>query len=626
MIVGLLPVERVELVATAHSLALGDTPEWGGLADVNGDQVALDDYAAEIGKSADEALILTSDAVAEMSTHCEEPFQSPIADDSDFAALDKLRARRDDIAEQLACAETLTSEIQARVASARANVDTDVFVSLDAADHELRHATEVAGRPDRWTDTSDAGERITYLDGTIAAINELVENLPNGDRVVLAEASAMVRAALADGDSPLPGAVRIIEELSVLDANRKVIEARFKFLGFDTGRSQARLESAEAAMYAAKREATPRPVSQLEAKAIELAHDEMFAERRKVVGGLRRGSARSRMESAHEGLQSLLDSIGYTTWSQYRVGNGDVFVTEESVRTYELSMAELEAAESEWATVTNRMGTDPDLAMVDDSLASARLDAQRLLGRDTNSPADIGRLCEELAELTVDPWSRTFSLADAIFSLRAAMDMCGASAHGEIVSPQAVAALGESWLAVLRDADAAMFRLAHTRRRWAIEVEALRELAGVSTVDHLDDQRQAVRDTEVESQESIDAMCALVDAQIELHVLTATKLSMAEEHDDAVDIITSADQTSGYGSGSDRPRDGQLGDMVVRGAAGPLPVLVMASGEVDSRLDALLDLPDDVQVIVIADAEPTVGWVQALGDDRVGVVRRGDVD
>jgi len=106
-------------------------------------------------------------------------------------------------------------------------------------------------------------------------------------------------------------------------------------------------------------------------------------------------------------------------------------------------------------------------------------------------------------------------------------------------------------------------------------------------------------------------MCALVDAQLELHVLATTELAMAEEHDAKVELLERAGSS-----------DAGIGRLVVVGPGGPLPILVLADGHPPSRLDPLLSLEEDVQVVIVGGGDAVVRWARLLGPDRAGVVDR----
>ena len=124
------------------------------------------------------------------------------------------------------------------------------------------------------------------------------------------------------------------------------------------------------------------------------------------------------------------------------------------------------------------------------------------------------------------------------------------------------------------------------------------------------------------------ALLERASAQLELHVLAATVLAMAEDHDEKVERLeTQRLLEQAAARRVPEPEDGRvqvpLADRVPRGPGGPIPVVV-AMGDADPRrLDTLLDLPDDVQLIVVGDRPGLAEWAAATGPDMVGVVEPG---
>ncbi len=612
MIVGLLPLERVELVSTAHSLALGEEPQWDGVVEVAGVEIAFAEVADVIGHTADAAPIMTAAEIPEVMAYAAAVSR---VDPTGPDPLDGMRRTLNDIADELSVAHRLRAEMNARVASARANVDSDAFDRLDRTDNELRRAADQAGRPDPWTGVSDVDERTVHLEKVISDLDEYLSNLPSGDRVGLAADAATAKVALSEGDAHLPRAARLLETWRVHESRRRSIVARFRSLGIDRDGALARLESVRAALCAAEESATPREITDEEAAEIERVHDCYQDHRERVSASLRKGVARRRMHEAQTELTAILESLGYATWSQFRLGNAMVQVSEESLRSYEVTRTELDAAELEWAELTTRLETDAELREIDAAMIELRVEVARLLGTDPLQPADPAgdrRLRKALADVMIDASSSPLDPDETTARLRLTLSECGPSGHHELESRRGVLALAESWLAVLRDADAARLRLIHDRHRATVELEALRAPENATRVDHLDDQRRAVRDAEMAVKDSVAAMRALVEARIELHVLAATELAMAEDHDAKAVIIDRAEQTRlavrSAGSGA---------------AGGPLPIVILAGGEEPSCLDPLLTLPDDVQVIIVGDGDPMLRWAHSVGSDRASVVDRG---
>ena len=259
--------------------------------------------------------------------------------------------------------------------------------------------------------------------------------------------------AIGKGDAPLPDAAGRSEQLVVLKERWADVLAQFRSLGFDQDGATARLDSARAALRVAEQAATPRKVSAEESSEIERLHDECLEYWDKVGGGLRRGAARKRLEGAESELDQVLESIGYTTWSQFRMGNGMVMVTDDVLRSFDAARAELDATELEWAELRTMLETDPYLVEIEGELSSVDRDAVTLLGSDpggTNTSDRTERLLKALAGVLVDASSAVIDERDAEERLRVALKACGTTAHNGISSIRALLALGDSWLSVLR--------------------------------------------------------------------------------------------------------------------------------------------------------------------------------
>jgi len=613
LLVGLLPFERVELVSTAHSLALGEKPVWEGLVEVAEIEMTLTEAAEVIGRTAEAAPVAAAEAIlADPSS----PAASMADHASESADWQDLRAQMAEIAEELTGAEKLRAEMKARVTSARANVDRGAFVTLDRAVGVLRRAAEQTSRPDPWTGMSDAEGRLVELERSIREFDEFLDDLPTGDRVELAGALADARAAFNDGEVWIPEAARMVEAWSVLDEHRQAAEARILTDGVDRDGSLARLESARAAFRVAEEAAMPRAVTPQEAAEVERAHENFHIYHEKGSAGLRRGTARGRMKDARAELSTILDSLGYASWSEFRMGNGAVRLPEELMKAYESAGIELNAAESEWGEVTAAVEHDPELREIDELSEEFKAAAALLLRAGPLGSADGCHLREALTDARIDARELSCDPNRAVAGISAALTACGSTGHADIASPRGVVALGESWLAVLRDGDAARRRILHDRRLALSELEALGALGDRSRVDRLDAQREAIGKAEMAVDVSRRALCSIVKARIELHVLAATELCLAEDHDNRAELLERSERQT--------PSAVTLGEqLVVRGPGGALPIVIIAGSVEPSRLDPLLRLPGDVQVIIIGDGEPMVRWAYSAGSDHASVVDCG---
>jgi len=139
-------------------------------------------------------------------------------------------------------------------------------------------------------------------------------------------------------------------------------------------------------------------------------------------------------------------------------------------------------------------------------------------------------------------------------------------------------------------------------RRWRI-------YGNTSRLDRLNAQRHEVEEVEDRVVGSMVAMSEMVQAKIELHVLAATELRMAEDHDAGVDYLERSALSEKTTSGPDSDSS--------------LPIIVMFANVGIALLEPLLELSRRVQVIVVGDGEALVEWADRLGPDSVEVIDRG---
>jgi hypothetical protein len=635
---GLDPAARVAVVGLVHDIALGEMPEWEGTVEIDGETMSLADGVAALGETADNALIVDAASLPPVTAVTDGESVPSATRESLESATEKLRELEDRIAhlaEELASSGKVRSGMTAHLVSASARVDTDAGPRLDRADGELGRAARFASRPDPWTGMDDVPARVIELREQIDELESSLAALPSGDRPALAAAVATARAAISSGSVPSPEAVALAQAWTSLHQRLTGLESRMEAAGGGTEAVAARLDAAKAAARAAEDAAVPRPITQEEADELEALHEEMLAAEHRVGRGVRRAAGRAAFEKAEAALHDALSPLGYPTWAAFRMGNGMASVSQESFDEYERSQVELEAAEIELAQLMARLERDTDLQDVLTAIDRAVDHARELLGQsffETGS-GDVARddpslVREALESCTVDAASIGVGRDAAISHLREAMAAAGAGGHEHLTSDAALVALGESWLGVLGAADEAAVRMLRDRERAADELAALEELGDGTRVDRLDDERAAVRAAEKDVAETRNALAEVVEARMQLHVLAATELNLAEEHDDRllqresaqvlVDLATR--RLDGRASVDDAAA---LADRVPRGVGGPVPVVIVMGASHAEVLDRLVVLPDDVQILVIGDGDGLAEWIDRAGEDTAATVDVG---
>lgn len=616
---GLNAATRVGLVGFAHSVATGEDFGWGGTVEIHGIHMQIDRALDLVGSIAESALIVEALALVDLATGPDtvgraetEAYRESVsareAIDRDIAAL----------AEELNAASAVRSEMVARLATGRARLDADAGCRLDRADGDLGRAARLAGRPDPWTGMTAVPERYAHLESLLEELDELLEALPSGDRPVLAAALATARASLSIGAVVSPEAVALAEAWTSLHQRLVGLESRMEAAGGGTEAVAARLDAARAASRAAEDAAVPREVDAEQSDRLGELHEGVIQLEGRVSRSLRRGVARKEFETARAELNAALDEIGYPTWAAFRMGNGLASVNPDNLVEYDRARAELDTAESEWAQLMVRLERDTELQTVLKAIESALSGAVEILGEDPYGdlePEDPEILSGALRRHRVDAASVGVDTSDALAHLRAVLDACGAIGHHDLTTDFGLVALADTWLQVLGGADAAAVRILRDRERAASELKELVLLGSGSRRDRLDAERSAVRDEEDAVALNRASLVEINHTQLELHMLAATELAVAEEHDAKLQLREGAkvlerlaehrmNSVTGGPCGIDA-----IAAQVPRGKAGAVPLVVLMGGAPVEALDGLVGLPDDVQVLVVGDTPGLAEWV-----------------
>lgn len=631
---GLDPATRVAVVGMVHDVALGQIPDWTGIAEIDGTDEPLAELIARLGATADSALIIDAASLP-------EPGEGPAAPSTGRGELDVARRRLEEldirirsIAEELAASGSVRSQMVAHLRSSKGQVDPDASTRLDRADGQLVRTARRANRPDPWTGMQDVPTRIAELGATIAELDATLDRLPSGDRPALAAAAATARSAIVRGSgasTPSPEAAALAQAWISLHQRLRGLESRMEAAGGGTEAVAARFEEARRATRAAADAAVPRKVTEAEIAELELLHERMIDAESRAGRGVRRGATRMAFDVAEKALQEALEPLGYPTWAALRMGNGMAAVPTEALVGYDIAQKELEDAELEWAQLMARLERDTDLQDVMTAIDQAHEHAVSLLGEDplagaTGSSPDV--VTDALQAFVVDADSVGVERDAGMRHLRVAMADAGVVGYEGLTSDQAVVALAESWLGVLVAADDLAVRVLRDRERASEELEALESLGDPSPADRLDGERASVREAEKAVARSRAALGEVVQARLQLHMLAATELNLAEEHDDrlvqreSAQVIVDRARRRLPGRGA-ADAVVALADRVPRGPAGPIPVVVVMGDAPASTLDRLAALPDDVQILVIGAGKGADEWLDRVGSDVAAAVDVG---
>lgn len=632
---GLDPAARVAFVGFLHSVATGDTFGWEGTVDVHGVHMSLADALDVAGHTSDAAQIIEASTLVDaVQTEGVSDTEEAAAHAESLAACDQLEAEAAELADELSSAGLLRGEMTTRLSSAIARLDPDAGRALDRADGELGRAARLADRPDPWTGMSDPQSRVTHLEAFIATLDRHLAELASGDRAALAAAVGTARASISAGPVPCPESSALAEAWLSLHQRLGGLESRIEANGGGTEAVAARLDAARAAARAAEDAAVPRSVDETESSRLEALHDRVLDMESKAGRSIRRGAARKDFEEAQRDLNEALDEIGYPTWAAFRMGNGLASVSQAKLDEYERARKELENAEIEWAELMARLERETDLQSVLNAIDTALDHAITLLGFDpyADSPDDDpNSLAEALRDRTIDSGSLHVDRDDAFSHLRSVLDQAGCFGHADVHSEPGLVALAETWLRTLESADAAAVRMLRDRERAAAELKELILLGAGSRVDRLDAERDAVHTAEAEVATHREALLDVNRARLELHILLATELAVAEEHDAKLELLEGArvleriarhrvDSLAGGPTGI-----GAVAAAVPRGLAGPIPLIVLMGDAPLSALDDVMQLPEDLQIVVLGDTGGMAEWASNLPDGVAHFVEGGAV-
>lgn len=629
---GLDPAARVAIVGFLHSVATGDTFDFHGTVEVHGIEMGLVEALELAGETADAAQIIEASTLIEAAnTAGVIDSEEATAHAEALAACEQLDGEAAELAEELSGASTLRSEMTARLATAAERLDPDAGRRLDRVDGELWRAARLADRPDPWTGMAEPEARVADLELLIETLDAQLAELPSGDRAVLAAAVGTARVSISTGDVPCPESTALAEAWLSLHQRLTGLESRIEASGGGTEAVAARLDAARTAYRAAEDAAVPRSVDESETRRLEELHDRVLDMEARAGRSIRRGAARKDFEEAQRDLNAALDDIGYPTWAAFRMGNGLASVSQAKLDEYERARVELEASEMEWAELMARLERETDLQSVLNAIDTALDHAVALLGHDPyvdTTEDDPSLLADALRARTIDAGSLPVDRDDAFEHLRSVLAESGCFGHTEVNSEPGLVALADTWLRALDAADTAAVRILRDRERAAAELKELILLGSGSRVDRLDGQRIAVHEAETEVAEHRAALIEVSQTRLELHILLATELAVAEEHDAKLELLEGArvleriarhrlESLAGGPSGISA-----VAAAVPRGLAGPIPLVVLMGGAPMSALDAVLDLPADVQIIVLGDTDDMETWASGLPDGVADFIER----
>ena len=192
---------RHDLIGTLVALTRGRTPPISGIAEVHGVEVELERVGELIGAADGDPVVVSISAVMPaLSAGAQEPVDDP--NERAFAEAmitrETLEQSVHDLAAELAGAQRIRDGLLDNLAAANGRVIRESSTTLDGADGELRRAARQAG-VGPWITLPDLDLRLAHLGEIVAECEEILAELPSGDRTQLASAVAWLRSGCRGG-------------------------------------------------------------------------------------------------------------------------------------------------------------------------------------------------------------------------------------------------------------------------------------------------------------------------------------------------------------------------------------------------------------------------------------------
>jgi hypothetical protein len=480
----------------------------------------------------------------------------------------------------------------------------------------------------------------------IEVLLEAIRNPPEGELVPSEQANQ-----LADEFVALQGRVEALED--ALGAGEGGQASALASL------ETARAELADAERAVAKPELSPADVTELEA-----AHEAVIEASGKG-GRLRRGGAK-KLEEAQAAEQSILDRVGFPTWSAYVMGANLLSIDPMAAERLEQARFKVEAAEAHWAQVAAAIEANPEHRALLDRLEAVYLAAFDLLGGDDEAE-DL-----EAALRAVRVPKAEVSQEDLVDALAYQLELVGLDLGTTTPGVDLVLLAADAFLAEVRAVSDRVAELGRERDELQVELadarheleqvaaaEAAAAAAAEPTIDLTDratgtevvddapsmEQLQAelaqTEEAEREAAESLDARLALLDAttQVEavassrvMRIATALAAAGAAPTDDmlrpASDPAFDVDPDE-QGSTAESIEFYLLARLAQQRAvsfSGSAPMLFDdAFTGLDRRLtwsllDKLERMAESVQLILVSDDGVVAEWAASAGIQRAAVV------
>jgi hypothetical protein len=684
VVMGLSPSGRERVRRAAAALPVAGDPGTAGLIEAHG--ILLDltpEMLRLLGLDQDRDVIVTAADVAAVAGGSPPGGPEPLSVDAFLQAtpaglyrdLDELRNREAQANEALDLLREARDKARAaledaRVQRRRAELAVE-SASATAQRAHLRLVTEAAaggdtdrdgGRPTRDADADALEQRRREVEAAVQRIDRGIEELAGVDVRPIQVLLEAIHNPVAAEYAPSERANELADEFVALQRELAALEESLDARGLGSASAMARLDTARAELEAAEVAVRPPEFTDQDRADLEAAHDEVLESERKARG---RGG-KKRLEEAIEREQSILDRMGFPTWSAYVMGSSVMGIEPAAEQRLERARFEYESAEQHWSNVAAMIEADPVHRELLDRVEAVYVEAFQLLGGDDNQE-DLEHRLRNLQEPT-----RQVSVEELVDALAYQLEATGMGLAPGTATLDRVVLVAEAFLeeasairdriqeltdervealTELRDIDDRLQRLVAvpaSATGWAGDegTGELPESAASGGPDdrngedlaELERQLEAARADEHDYAEMVEARDSLVDAAIQVESVAAGRLQKRA----AELAAASAGQGSASGRAGGPTGAGASGSVVAVETylleradrlrrvsyAGSVPLVLddvfAALSDTDERtiLDRLDRRADEVQIIYLAGPGDTVAaaWAERVGFERAAVV------
>jgi|GEM_PF-1347654 len=460
---------------------------------------------------------------------------------------------------------------------------------------------------------------------------------------------------------------QLADEFEALQARVESLEASVSVQGLKPSDVMTRLEQARGEVKSAERAMQKPNLSNDDVAELETAHEAVLEAERKASGGIGKRAAQKRYEDALEAERTILDRVGFPTWSAYVMGAGLMSIDPVAEERLNRAKFDMEEAETLWAQVTVALEDTPEHHEVLDQIEGVYLEAVDLLGGDQEGQ-DIAAALRELKvakrEVTMDElvYALAYQLKEVGIDLGPVPLLDVTVQVAEVFLEEAAGV--QPRIAELQEERTVLEQRLAVAERELIDVDAepasdeaavIGSAVGDGELAALAEALAVTEEDERDMFEFVEAREALMDAAIQMESVATgrvkkvgTDVARTVNEKRASDPLAAFDSLSPFDessrqltsdisfddvSGVDVGREAVEFYLLARLAAlrsvsygGSVPMVVddalvgIEAGDLERLLDRLDKMADAVQVIYLTDDPVVIRWAERRGFERAAVV------